>query len=192
MKTTLKILIYSFIFLLLMGGIVLPANAASTQGKVVPVVSSSPLKLEILSAKTISGTAGDYVTVKAQITNMSTQQLNGLTTYLSLVDTQNKLPVDLEDWSAEKGLFIGSIDSGQTLPLNWKIHFVKAGNYSLTVVADIAGKDVPQISSLTYFDVAAKRNLNPGQVLPVALGTPIFIVFLLMLINYNRKRSSMA
>ncbi len=88
--------------------------------------ATPPLSIQILSSKSLSGTAGDFVTVQGQIVNVGSKPLGDVTTYLSLMDNQNKLPVDLEDWSAEKGLYIGTIDSGQTLPLNWKIHFVKA------------------------------------------------------------------
>jgi len=146
-----------------------------------------PLSMQILSSKTLSGTAGDYVTVEGQIMNTGLQAVNDLTTYLSLVDTQNKLPVDLEDWSAEKGLYIGTIDAHQALPLNWKIHFVKAGTYSLIIVAEAAGYEIPQASTITKFNVSPKRNLNPRQVLPVALGTPIILIFILFLVTYKRR-----
>ncbi len=146
-----------------------------------------PLSLQILSSKTLSGMAGDYVTVTGQITNTNTKPLSNVITYLSLVDNGTKLPVDLEDWSAEKGLYIGTIDAGQTLPLNWKIHFVKAGTYSLIMVAEAAGNDLPQISSITRFNVSPKRNLDPGQILPVALGTPIVLIFILFMLSYKRR-----
>ncbi len=146
-----------------------------------------PLSMQILSAHTLSGVAGDYVTVQGQIQNTGKSALNDVTTYLSLVDNQNKLPVDLEDWSAEKGLYIGSIDPGATLPLIWKIHFVKAGNYSLIIVAEAASSSVPQVSTITHFDVAPKKNLNPGQVLPVALGTPVVLIILMFLVSYRRR-----
>jgi hypothetical protein len=145
------------------------------------------LSMQVLSSKTLSGTAGDFVTVEGQITNTGSKPLGDVTTYLSLMDNQNKLPVDLEDWSAEKGLYIGTIDAGQTLPLNWKIHFVKAGTYSLIIIAEAAGNDLPQVSSVTQFNVSPKRNLNPGQVLPIALGTPIVLIFILFMLSYKRR-----
>ena len=145
------------------------------------------LSMQILSSKTLSGTAGDFVTIEGTITNSSSQPLNAITTYLSMADNETKLPVDLEDWSAEKGLYIGTIDAGQTLPLNWKIHFVKAGTYSLIIIAEAAGNDLPQVSSITQFNVSPKRNLNPGKVLPVALGTPIVLIFILFMLSYKRR-----
>jgi hypothetical protein len=146
-----------------------------------------PLLIEITSSQTLSGTAGDFVSVAGTIKNTGTQTINNITTYLSLADNGTKLPVDLEDWSAEKELYIGSIDPQQTLPLNWKIHFVKAGTYSLIVVAEVAGNGTPQVSSITQFRVNPKINLNPANVLPVALGTPIVLIFVLFLLTYRRK-----
>ncbi len=146
-----------------------------------------PLVMDISSSKTLSGTAGDFVTVGGTITNTSSKSLDNITTYLSLADNESKLPVDLEDWSVEKGLYIGTIGAGQTLPLNWKIHFVKAGTYSLIIIAEAAGNEVPQVSSITQFQVSPKRNLNPKQVLPVALGTPIVLIFMMFLLVYRRR-----
>jgi len=107
-----------------------------------------PLSMQILSSKSLSGTAGDFVAVQGRITNTGGQPLSDVTTYLSLMDNHNKLPVDLEDWSAEKGLYIGTIGAGQTLPLDWKIHFVKAGAYSLIIVAEAAGYDLHKEAQL--------------------------------------------
>jgi hypothetical protein len=154
----------------------------------VKAYSGLSLALDILSSKDLNGTAGDYVTVQGQITNTSQQPLADITTYLSLVDNENKLPVDLEDWSAEKGLFIGTIEAGQTLPLNWKIHFVKAGDYSLVVVATSPTSETPQVSKITHFHVSPKHNLNPGKILPVALGMPILLLFIMAMINYKRQK----
>lgn len=177
MKRTISL---SFIFALALGF----STIAYAQ---TPSTTPPPVSIKILSADTLSGTAGDYVAVQGQITNTGTSPIADITTYLSLVDNQNKLPVDLEDWSAEKGQFIGTIDAGSTLPLNWKIHFVKAGNYSLIIVAEAASSQVPQVSTVTHFNVAPKKNLNPGQVLPVALGTPIVILCLMFFISYRRR-----
>ena len=179
-----KILIYIAVIVLL-----LDINGFNVQSQ--QHTQSNPLVLEILSADKLSGTAGDYVNVKAQIKNTSQQPITDITTYLSLVDTQNKLPVDLEDWSAEKGLYIGTIEPDQILPLNWKIHFVKAGTYSLIVVAIRAGSEIPQVSGTISFQVNPKHNLNPGQVLPVALGMPLVLILIFSIVIYKRQTKMM-
>ena len=149
---------------------------------------SSSIEMHILSSMILSGTAGDFVTVEGEITNSNSQAVNNITTYPSLVNADTKMPVDLEDWSAERGLFIETIDAKQTFPLTWKIHFVQAGNYTLTIVADIGGNDTPIASKLVYFNVLPKKNLNPGHVLPVALGEPILIVFAFLVLRYRKDK----
>jgi hypothetical protein len=146
-----------------------------------------PLVINITSSNTLGGTAGDYVTLEGTIKNVGDKPLNDIVTYLSLVDNGTKLPVDLEDWSAEKGLYIGTIDADRTLPLSWKVHFVKAGMYSLIIIAEAAGYDLPQASSIVQFNVNPKINLNPGEVLPVALGTPVALTCILFLLAQRRR-----
>jgi hypothetical protein len=148
---------------------------------------SPPLVLTILSSRDLNGTAGDFVTVEAEIKNTGTVPLSGVTTYLSLADTVGYVPVDLEDWSAERGLYVGTIEPGQSLPLSWRIHFVKAGGYALLVVAITPGSALPNVSAITHFRVAPKRSLDPGHVLPVALGEPLLLVLVLALLNYRRQ-----
>jgi hypothetical protein len=150
-------------------------------------VSPAGIDITISSAKMLKGVAGEFVTISGQVTNNSDQPIDDITTYLSLVDKENKLPVDLEDWSAEKGLYIGSIDVKQTLPLTWKIHLVKAGSYTLAVIANVADQERPVTSSITQLIVEPKINLNPGQVLPVALGMPILLFACLAIIQYRRS-----
>jgi hypothetical protein len=117
------------------------------------------LSLTVLSSRQLSGVAGDFVSVDGAITNWTSRPLSDVTTYLSLVDDEAKAPVDLEDWSAEKGRFVGVIESGQTLPLDWKIHFVKAGRYSLVLVATHPASETPRTSALVHFIVLPKRSL---------------------------------
>jgi hypothetical protein len=98
------------------------------------------------------------------------------------------MPVDLEDWSAERGLFIGTIEPGQTFPLDWEIHYVKAGDYSLIVVATGSGSELPETSQIVRFQVLPKRNLEAAKVLPVALGEPVLLIFLMALVVFLRNR----
>ena len=149
---------------------------------------SPVLKLSIKSSHSLSGIAGVFVTVDGEITNSTMQPIRDVTTYLSLVDNENNLPVDLEDWSAEKGVHMPSIASGKTMPFNFKIHFVKAGEYSLLLIATTKNSETPFVSSMVHFHVSPKINLNPGKILPVAIGMPFLLLLLLSSINFIRGR----
>jgi hypothetical protein len=151
-------------------------------------VARLPLVLNIPAHESLTGTAGDYVTVHCDVSNTGKSVLTDVTTYLSLVDNASKMPVDLEDWSAERGLFIGTIEPGQTFPLDWKIHYVTAGDYSLIVVATGSGSELPETSQIVRFRVKPKRNLEAARVLPVALGEPVLLIFLMALVVFFRNR----
>jgi hypothetical protein len=153
----------------------------------VSAMNAPAIKIDITTGGKLDGTSGDFVFVNGTLKNASKKDVQDITTYLSLVNLDTKMPVDLEDWSAERGLFIGTINAGQLFPLSWKIHFVQAGSYALTLIADVAGDDRPVVSRMTYFNVKKKLNLNPGNVLPVALGEPIFIVLIFLVIGYIRR-----
>ncbi len=178
----MKMNIYKFLILIIIGSLASINSIWAGSSKGLPL-----LDIRILSSQNLNGTAGDYVTVSAEIMNVSRKTITNITTYLSLADEGTKLPVDLEDWSAEKGLFVGVIDGGQNLPLDWKIHFVKAGKYSLIIIAEINGVPYPLTSSITHFAVSPKHNLNPGQVLPVALGMPLFLLIIMIFAAQIRK-----
>lgn len=76
------------------------------------------------------------------------------------------------------------------MPLTWQIHFVQSGDYTLSIVADVEGDNLPVISRITYFKVLPKQNLNPGKVLPVALGEPVLLVLLFMALKFIRDRKN--
>ena len=63
----------------------------------------SNVKIDILSPTQINGIAGQFVIVKAKITNLNTNETIRGIAYISIVDINNSQPIDLEDWSAEKG-----------------------------------------------------------------------------------------
>jgi hypothetical protein len=167
------------------------SNAVSSRD---PTKSLQPgdVRLDITSPLAINGTTGQFVKLTATVTNLQTIPLGGLA-YISIVDTVNKVPIDLEDWSASKGLYLQSILPGQSLPLEWNIRLVKAGNYTVVILfnKETSGGETPSppaASTNVILNVASRSNLNPGNILPVAFGTPAVLVAALGLLNYRRGR----
>ena len=149
---------------------------------------SSEIKIDITSSKNVSGVAGQIIKVEGTITNLSTNAMGGVA-YISIVDMQAKVPIDLEDWSAAKGLYIASVAPGQSLPLEWNLRLVKAGSYTVVILFNKDNDPLPPIASAKIFlEVIPKHNLNPGNVLPVAFGVPASVMAMLAAINYIRGR----
>src|SRR6478736_1372538 len=151
-----------------------------------PVLNSSsknPLMISISNpTKIIHELVGKYITISANLNYLrSDKTLENSTkdgiAYISIVDVKDKIPVDLEDWSVEKGLYIPSISAGQSLPLEWNVRLVKAGSDTI-------------VSSRINLEVLPKLNLNPSNVLLVAFGVPSLLIGFLGALNYLRGRKT--
>ena len=78
-----------------------------SQSAISRMTSSLPsdIKVDITSAHRVNGIAGQFIKIEGIITNLRhNETINGGIAYISIVDIKNKIPIDLEDWSAEKGL----------------------------------------------------------------------------------------
>jgi hypothetical protein len=146
------------------------------KGRVVaaPGGSGAPLELETSSVK-ISGTAGQYVKLPAKITNRSNHLVKDAVAYVSLVDVTKgqQAPVDLEDWSAHRAITLSSLAPGRSKGVSWSLRLVKGGNYIVYANAISQGSKHASVGREVPLFVKTKQNLNPGGVLPVALGVPL-------------------
>ncbi len=155
------------------------------------------MKIDVLSSHTVHGIAGQFIKIEGTITKLnqsysSNETNRGGIAYISIVDVKDRIPVDLEDWSVEKGLYIPSIESGQSLPLEWSVRLVKAGSYTVAILfnKDSDPYSPPVTSSKVSLNVAPKLNLNPGNILPVAFGVPAALMGIFGTMNYMRGRKT--
>jgi hypothetical protein len=160
-------------------------------------LTQNNVKIDILTSKTLHGIAGQLVKIEGKITNLnpslSSNKNNGSgIAYISIVDVKDRVPVDLEDWSVEKGLYIPFLESGHSLPLEWTVRLVKAGSYNVDILfnSNAVPHAPPIASSRIIMNVEPKLNLNPGNILPVAFGVPMGLVGLFGTLNYIRGRKT--
>ena len=152
------------------------------------------ISVAVTSSHSIHGIAGQFVKVNGTITNNNPNdtKTSGIA-YISIVDLKDKVPIDLEDWSASKGLYIPGIKGGgQSLPIEWNIRLVKAGSYTIDLLFNPDDNlNSPSVaSSRITMEVAPKINLNPGNVLPVAFGLPAIVIITLGYIGYRRGKKT--
>jgi hypothetical protein len=172
-----------------------PALAqAASPGQPNPAPSSTALsvadvRVDITSSTQVSGIAGQFVTVRANLTNLSPNETISGVAYISVVDIKNSLPIDLEDWSAQKGIYIPSIAPSKTVTSEWSLRLVTAGSYTVDVLYNRNGDlSSPAVSPRISLEVAPRVNLNPGNVLPVAFGVPALLVAVFAVVNYRRGK----
>ena len=153
------------------------------------ITPSDGITINLLSPNQIKGTAGQFATIKATITNLKANETIQGTAYISIVDINGSLPIDLEDWSAQKGFYVPPIEPHQSSPVEWNVRLVKAGFYTVAVLFSPDGDfSAPTASPRIFLYVAPKVNLNPSNVLPVALGVPILLVAAFATVNYRRGK----
>lgn len=153
-----------------------PQGSAPTRAQATAVPGGSGTPLEIQTSTTgLSGEAGQYVRFPAKVTNTSDKPVRDVIAYVSLVETTRGLqaPVDLEDWSAHRAVKISSLTPGQSRDASWRLRLVKGGNYVVYAGAVAQGSTRASVGQEVPLLVSARQNLNPGGVLPVALGVPI-------------------
>jgi hypothetical protein len=171
---------FNLIILLIFLLVISTAYASDNSGQ-------APVRIDIISANQVSGLTGQFVKIQAKITNSNTKAIGGVA-YISILDVINNQPIDLEDWSAEKGIYIPTIAPGQSVTHEWSIRLVKAGNYTIDVIFNTnENLSSPTISSRVFLVVQPKINLNPDNVLPVAFGVPILLVVIFVSVNYWRR-----
>jgi hypothetical protein len=159
--------------------------------------SHNNVDLHILSAHSLRGIVGKFIKIKGTIVGLNTSadsintNRSGIA-YISILDIKDRVPVDLEDWSVEKGLYIPFIENGQSLPLEWDVRLVKAGSYTISIL--FSSNDIifapPVVSSRITMEVVPKHNLNPSNVLPIAFGVPTSLMGFFGILNYIRGRKT--
>ncbi len=102
--------------------------------------------------------------------------------------------VDPEDWSPERTQYLESLGTGETANQSWTLNTILAGSYLVYVVLipvpESAGSGIQPVTSPgIQVEVASFTRLNPGGILPFAVGIPIFLILILGgLIQLRRRR----
>ncbi len=135
---------------------------------------------------------GDKITYTGTITNNSDQAVNNIIAYISLANvTRGKeSPMDLEDWSANKAIKVESIPPQGTYEGQWPMRLIDSGNYVAYITVVDKNDDTPISSVMSHLEIKRILRLNPNNVLPVALGEPVVLGAVFMLIAFRRKRGA--
>jgi uncharacterized membrane protein len=161
------------------------ARATSMTGS-----SGMPLRIETAPDE-LSGNAGQYVRLPARITNTSGKPVKNVIAYVTLVETTKgqQAPVDLEDWSAHRAVRISSLAPGRSRNVSWDLRLIKGGYYVVYASAIEQGSTRASVGQEIPLFVTAHKNLNPGGVLPVAIGVPVVAGLALFGPVFLRRRS---
>jgi hypothetical protein len=84
---------------------------------------------------------------------------------------------------------ISSLAPGQSRQVSWSLRLIKGGNYTAYANAIDQGSTRAAVGQEVSLFVRTKQNLNPGGVLPVAIGVPIVVCLALFGQVFLRPRT---
>jgi hypothetical protein len=101
--------------------------------------------------------------------------------------------VDPEDWSPRRTQYVEPLGPGQSVTLDWRVNAILDGDFMIYMVAipAPAGQDAtshPVASSGIHLTVTPYTKLNPGGVLPYAIGGPLVLGLLIFVVYRQRRR----
>jgi ABC-type transport system involved in cytochrome c biogenesis permease component len=125
--------------------------------------------------------------------NEPNQQSMPLVVAMNIINLGSGEPVDPEDWSPERTQAIDPLKPEQTSELHWTVDPILKGDYLIYMV--VAPKPVgststsrPITSSAIHLTVTQHTWLNPGNILPIAIGMPIVLTAAWLGLRALRRR----
>ncbi|HSD02412.1 MAG TPA: hypothetical protein VLB81_08590 [Gaiellales bacterium] len=102
-----------------------------------------------------------------------------LVAHLNVVSLDPSTYVDPEDWSTHRTRYLRPIAAGGSRAIRWSVKAVSAGPMAIYVTAVPAGGSGPiAVGPPLRVQVADRKTLNSGGVVPLALSVPAALVVL--------------
>jgi ABC-type transport system involved in multi-copper enzyme maturation permease subunit len=167
--------------------------AAIAQPAPATVDASDSLQISIdLPYKLVK--TGDKVLYSSVVTNNGSQNSSPLCVAMNIINLNAAGDiVDPEDWSPQRTQYIESLPAGKSTKLEWRVNAILEGDYLvyMVLVPEPAGREAtsrPIASSGLHLTVTPFTKLNPGGVLPYAIGGPLVLASGMLLLRRVRRR----
>jgi len=154
-----------------------------------------PLQISIdLDAKVVQ--AGTPVLYNTVLTNNGTAASPPLIMAMNIINLDAKGEiVDPEDWSPQRTQYTESLAAGQSVNLSWRVNAILDGDYMvyMVIIPAPSGQEAtsqPVASSGIHLTVTPFTQLNPGGVLPYAIGGPVVLGLLIFFVYRHRRRKT--
>jgi ABC-2 type transport system permease protein len=155
--------------------------------------AQSSLQISIdMDYKTVK--AGDHIIYKTTVKNNGAEASPGLCLAMNIVNLNAAGDiVDPEDWSPQRTQYIEALAAGESATHEWRVNAILDGDYLvyMVVIPEPSGKDatsLPVSSSGIHLTVTPFTKLNPGGVLPYAIGGPLLLVLGIIFLYRLRRR----
>lgn len=143
-----------------------------------------------LDYKTVN--TGEEINFNTVVTNIGVRNSPPLNVAMNIVKTGQGDPVDPEDWSPQRTQGIEMLAPGESVKLTWTVQAILEGDFMvyLTIVPRPEGPDATSqlvASSGIHITVNPFADSNPGGVLPIAVGIPLALMALSILLRRSKR-----
>jgi len=157
---------------------------------IVPAASAGEVVVDI-DRTLVSPSLGQSFSFTTTVANHSARSTGPLVAHLNILSLNPGVYVDPEDWSSDRTRYLDPIPPGGSRAVRWRVKAVNGGSLAAYVtVVPRSGKGIPATGPALRFDVASRRTLNSGGILPIALGVPAGIALLVLGVRAQRRRRS--
>jgi hypothetical protein len=124
----------------------------------------------------VSTRIGEHFTFTSAIRNDSAQTQNDLVAHLNVLSSDPGTYVDPEDWSSHRTRYLTSLAPHEVRKVTWTVTAVNSGSIAIYVaLLPRHGTGQVVVSSPLRVEIAKRRTLNSGGVLPLVLGIPALL-----------------
>lgn len=137
----------------------------------------------------ISTQLGQHFTFTTTIRNDTAQTEDDLVAHLNVLSSDPGTYVDPEDWSAHRTRYLSPLAPQEVREVTWTVTAVNSGSITIYVaVLPRHGAGQVAVSSPLRVEIAKRRTLNSGGVLPLALGIPALLGLTALGVRARRPR----
>jgi hypothetical protein len=136
---------------------------------------------------------GDSIEFSTTVTNTSAEDSPPLIVAMNVINLDaNGDVVDPEDWSPQRTQYIDSLGAGESVTQNWIINTILEGDFMvyMVLIPEPESEETtshPVTSGGIHLTVDPFTRLNPGGVLPFAIGGPVLLLVITYFV-YRRRR----
>jgi ABC-2 type transport system permease protein len=138
--------------------------------------------------------AGEHILYNTVVTNHGTEDSPPLCLAMNIInlDAAGDI-VDPEDWSPQRTQYVDVLPAGQSISHSWRVNAILDGDYLVYMVAipepeSEQATSKPAASPGIHLIVTPFTKLNPGGVLPYAVGGPLVLILGVILLQRIRRR----
>jgi hypothetical protein len=130
---------------------------------------------------------GEQFSIESTLHNSGDSQA-GLIAHLNILGADPDIYVDPEDWSTQRTQFLDELPAGDTIPVSWTVRAIDSGELILYVAVSRPGAESVAVSGPLHVTVTGRRVVNPENVVPLVMATPLAVLAVLGLTLIRRLR----